>query len=67
MAKQLLTTHALLRKKTHSDFSFLNLTDHIQTILWQARRDSNPQPSDLESAALPLELLTYFNDRRLYR
>ena len=25
--------------------------------LWQARRDSNPQPSDLESDALPLELL----------
>jgi hypothetical protein len=24
----------------------------------QARRDSNPQPSDLESDALPLELLT---------
>jgi hypothetical protein len=24
---------------------------------WQARRDSNPQPADLESAALPLELL----------
>jgi hypothetical protein len=27
--------------------------------VWQARRDSNPQPSDLESGALPLELLTY--------
>lgn len=26
---------------------------------WQARRDSNPQPVDLESTALPLELLTY--------
>ena len=24
---------------------------------WQARRDSNPQPPDLESGALPLELL----------
>src|SRR4029077_16245828 len=24
---------------------------------WQARRDSNPQHADLESAALPLELL----------
>ena len=24
---------------------------------WQARRDSNPQPPDLESDALPLELL----------
>ncbi|MEN9824930.1 MAG: hypothetical protein RI953_675 [Pseudomonadota bacterium] len=26
---------------------------------WQARRDSNPQPVDLESTALPLELLTF--------
>src|SRR5262245_16237256 len=26
---------------------------------WQGRRDSNPQPADLESAALPLELLPY--------
>ena len=25
----------------------------------QARRDLNPQPTDLESAALPLELLAY--------
>ena len=24
---------------------------------WQARRDLNPQPPDLESGALPLELL----------
>ena len=24
---------------------------------WQARRDSNPQPPDLESGALPFELL----------
>jgi hypothetical protein len=28
-------------------------------MVWQARRDSNPQPTDLESAALPLELLAY--------
>ena len=27
--------------------------------IWQARRDSNPQHADLESAALPLELLAY--------
>lgn len=26
---------------------------------WQARRDSNPQHADLESAALPLELLAF--------
>ena len=25
-----------------------------------ARRDLNPQPADLESAALPIELLAYF-------
>ena len=25
--------------------------------IWQARKDSNPQPPDLESGALPLELL----------
>ena len=30
---------------------------HAALIIWQARRDSNPQPSDLESDALPLELL----------
>jgi hypothetical protein len=28
---------------------------------WQARRDSNPQHPDLESGALPLELLAYAN------
>ncbi|CBE67601.1 protein of unknown function [Candidatus Methylomirabilis oxygeniifera] len=34
---------------------------------WQARRDLNPQPSDLESDALPLELLasTRFEISRL--
>src|SRR5688500_6503467 len=31
----------------------------IRSRTWQARRDSNPQPTDLESAALPLELLAY--------
>jgi hypothetical protein len=44
--------------------SFKNWVIFIATpigfnFLWQARRDSNPQPSDLESAALPLELLAY--------
>ena len=28
-------------------------------MVWQARRDSNPQHPDLESGALPLELLAY--------
>ena len=34
----------------------------IQTtslLRWQARRESNPQPADLESAALPIELLAF--------
>jgi hypothetical protein len=26
---------------------------------WQVRRDSNPQPSVLETDALPIELLTF--------
>ena len=26
---------------------------------WQARRESNPQPAVLETAALPIELLAY--------
>ena len=30
-------------------------------MMWQARRDSNPQHSDLESDALPLELLACFH------
>jgi hypothetical protein len=29
----------------------------MEYAVWQARRDSNPQHSDLESDALPLELL----------
>ena len=31
----------------------------LQKLKWQARRDSNPQHPDLESGALPLELLAY--------
>src|SRR5688572_12747451 len=27
--------------------------------MWHARRDSNPQPAVLETAALPIELLAY--------
>lgn len=33
----------------------------IKYIKWQARRDSNPQHTVLETAALPLELLAYLN------
>ena len=29
-------------------------------LFWQVRRDSNPQPPVLETGALPIELLTYF-------
>src|SRR6185437_13513909 len=31
----------------------------IQIMHWHARRDSNPQPAVLETAALPIELLAY--------
>ena len=30
-----------------------------QSLKWQARRESNPQPAVLETAALPIELLAY--------
>jgi hypothetical protein len=30
-------------------------------MIWQARRDSNPQPTVLETATLPIELLAYTN------
>src|SRR5690606_5890750 len=32
--------------------------------MWQARRESNPQPAVLETAALPIELLAYHLPRR---
>ena len=37
--------------------------------IWQARRDSNPQPADLESAALPIRATDLFLSNRiaLYR
>ncbi len=31
-----------------------------QIVKWQARRDLNPQPAVLETAALPIELLAYY-------
>ena len=30
-----------------------------RSMIWHARRDSNPQPAVLETAALPIELLAY--------
>ena len=35
------------------------LPPHPTRLRWQARRESNPQPADLESAALPIELLAF--------
>ncbi len=35
------------------------LRDAIPDKEWQARRESNPQPAVLETAALPIELLAY--------
>jgi hypothetical protein len=34
------------------------ITQTLSKEKWRAQRDSNPQPTDLESAALPLELYT---------
>src|SRR5207247_11155992 len=34
---------------------------------WQARRESNPQPAVLETAALPIELLAYSSGGRKYK
>jgi hypothetical protein len=33
------------------------LTTSFMCFAWQARRESNPQPAVLETAALPIELL----------
>src|SRR5690606_27183174 len=35
------------------------LFTRLATLGWHARRDSNPQPAVLETAALPIELLAY--------
>jgi hypothetical protein len=40
-------------------FKSLNIyTGLLQSEVWQVRRVSNPQPAVLETAALPIELLT---------
>jgi hypothetical protein len=44
---------------TGGSFETSTSPNKINRKKWQARRDSNPQQADLESAALPLELLTY--------
>ena len=53
----LLSTSALLICWVSCVLYFRRLTKPALTYRWQARRDSNPQPPDLESGALPFELL----------
>src|SRR5690606_32320971 len=51
---------AATTEKNKSTSVTIFFTSIYNSILnWQARRDSNPQPTDLESDALPLELLTF--------
>jgi hypothetical protein len=38
-------------------FHVIQALSFLFKMIWQARRDSNPQHPDLESDALPLELL----------
>lgn len=45
---------SLLRLAPTLFLGLLGVLSFIHNILWQARRDSNPQPSDLESDALPI-------------
>ena len=46
---------------SHNKISFIGffkfILSFILLISWQARRESNPQPAVLETAALPIELL----------
>ena len=53
----LLICHYFLR--THYEASKL--------FAWQARRESNPQPAVLETAALPIELLAYLSTKQSHR
>ena len=43
--------------------SSADVISHVHTStsrrIWQARRESNPQPPVLETGALPIELLAY--------
>ena len=36
----------------------------MKVIKWRVQRDSNPQPNDLESFALPLELYTHWAKKK---
>ncbi len=46
-------------------FGHLGIPPHLKNFLWSRRWDSNPQPADYKSAALPIELrrLTFFFER----
>ena len=43
--------------KKQSVFEILPIVIKSHFLTWQARRESNPQPAVLETAALPIELL----------
>ena len=44
----------------NKDDGLFKMSYKNKMICWQARRGSNPQPTVLETAILPIELLTYF-------
>src|SRR5690349_3301643 len=52
---------SLLLKPPVSTFAFIRFPEDGRfahhSLKWHARRDSNPQPAVLETAALPIELL----------
>lgn len=50
-----------------SQVSWFNINEAGYLQNWQGRRDSNPQPNDLESLALPLELQPFVKGSKRYR
>src|SRR5580698_8938882 len=53
------STTAVTRRATSAPPAFCTFSSSVTSIRWQARRESNPQPAVLETAALPIELLAY--------
>ena len=51
--------HSLTSGPTRPQRCSLHALPRYPIIDWQARRESNPQPAVLETAALPIELLAY--------
>src|SRR5581483_12272504 len=51
--------HAYMRMPRSSATGLRDTSAIIPRRRWHARRDSNPQPAVLETAALPIELLAY--------